>query len=558
MRILQIYYRFHEQDDAKARRRAECAPENLSITPFALTTPRLRWDDLHVCWKTREPRLMAEYAALRKAAESCDVLLHLGGWNLHPDFVQQLPTFNVYSFFDDPESSLKQSRHVAPSFDAVLYGNIASGPQYASWGCRRIAHLPIFIDPASVPSHEEAKTSLSINRDNDIVLCCGMTDWRKRRLAGLMAAFPSARVHGNGWEGGWISDEQQRDLYRRSRIGWNIHNSTGPINLRLFMLPAWGVMQICDNKTGLGQLFELGKEVVGFDTIPEAIEKTRYYLAHDEERRHIAKAGHERFHREYHPRRLWARIDAHLQEWIGGANNGRAVLATSPERLDARSDVVSTIRRGAARWVIKQRKSVWRSALKLSGARTPDWHDESIYVGKTPEYRCGQRRRRRRGVLRDLSKDEHHLEAMCWAVTSLIGSANSIFVTGPHALRFEQLALVDATRSIQVLPEARLADAGAKAKYELGVCMTCPANLEVLSNGLAELLTLAPRVLICILTSSHSGAPDTDDIYRALELQSRVARMLTMADPWVPWLEPVTRRGWPNPLIIECKAAAAE
>jgi len=82
-------------------------------------------------------------------------------------------------------------------------------------------------------------------------------------------------------------------------VGINIHNSTGPINFRTFYLPANGVLQICDNKSHLGQIFELGKEVVGYDSIDEAIELTRYYLEHEEERRAIAAAGWRRTLREY-------------------------------------------------------------------------------------------------------------------------------------------------------------------------------------------------------------------------------------------------------------------
>ncbi len=63
---------------------------------------------------------------------------------------------------------------------------------------------------------------------------------------------------------------------QRTRVGINIHNSTGPINFRTFYLPANGVLQICDNKSHLGRIFELGREVVGYQEIAEAIELCRY------------------------------------------------------------------------------------------------------------------------------------------------------------------------------------------------------------------------------------------------------------------------------------------
>jgi len=64
-------------------------------------------------------------------------------------------------------------------------------------------------------------------------------------------------------------------------------------------LPANGVLQICDNRSHLGNIFELGTEVVGYDTIDEAVEYCHYYLAHEDERRCIAAAGFRRALRDY-------------------------------------------------------------------------------------------------------------------------------------------------------------------------------------------------------------------------------------------------------------------
>jgi hypothetical protein len=58
-------------------------------------------------------------------------------------------------------------------------------------------------------------------------------------------------------------------------------------------------MQICDNKSHLGAVYELGKEIVGFDTVEECIDLCRYYLAHDRERREIAANGWRRALRDY-------------------------------------------------------------------------------------------------------------------------------------------------------------------------------------------------------------------------------------------------------------------
>ena len=101
---------------------------------------------------------------------------------------------------------------------------------------------------------------------------------------------------------------------QKANIGLNIHNSTGPINTRLFYLPANGVMQICDNKKYLGEVFELGKEVIGFDTIEECIELTNYYLNHKDEARMIAANGWKRAIRDYNEEAVFARLVKKIEE----------------------------------------------------------------------------------------------------------------------------------------------------------------------------------------------------------------------------------------------------
>ncbi len=560
MKLLFVYFQRDESSRAEYERIAACAPESMTVKPFGLRCPRLRWDDLDLYWRTGERALMETYEALQEAATDCDVMLHYNGWSLHPEFIKQLPTFNVYSFVDDPESSQKQSRYVAPSFDAVMYGNIASGPQYASWGCRRIAHLPIFIDPASVPAQEEAKASLSRERDNDIVLCCGMTHWRKSRLAGLMAAFPSARVHGNGWEGGWISDEQQRDLYRRSRIGWNIHNSTGPINRRMFMLAGWGVMQICDNKTGLGRLYELGREAAGFDTIPEAIELTRYYLDHEEERSAMARNAFGRFWRDYHPRPIWQGIGKQLETWLKEDNRTRQEANSVPElRLPVRHGAAKIS--GAVRRVIHNRlrrnmHSVTKALQQIRYGRTLLELDESVFLGKPREYRAGSRLRSAKLQAANLkngnASDKHHLTALHWAMTALIGDESSILMTGYGGRELADLAGSDQSRTIETT-EQLPAPGTTDAQYDLIICSHVNCDLQQLADQLKTLESLAPRWIMCLRQLEPSGGATCDLLYATLADLPASVHLYFLPDPHVPWLEPVDGPAPVNPLIADCR-----
>lgn len=87
-----------------------------------------------------------------------------------------------------------------------------------------------------------------------------------------------------------------KKLYRRSKIGINIHNrglhTVG--SYRLFDLPASGVMQISDGGDYLNEYFSVGDEIVGYSDLETLFKKIDYYLENENERIEIARAGYEK------------------------------------------------------------------------------------------------------------------------------------------------------------------------------------------------------------------------------------------------------------------------
>ncbi|MBI4325698.1 MAG: DUF362 domain-containing protein, partial [Chloroflexi bacterium] len=292
-------------------------PLGYEIELFPIPCPEGWWPfpKLHQAWLNREPSLMQAYNRIAARVRSGDVLVASGGAMVHPEFVRQLPTLNVFVCGDDPESSDFLSRPAAPSFDVSLIGNVACVELYRSWGCRHVDWLyqairPEFLDPAV-----NEVTILTGKRDLDIVMFCervyGCSD-RAQRLERLAREFPQALLRGKGWPGGYVSEAERRAAYGSAKIGWNLHNSVGPCNMRLVTLPAMGVMQICDNQSHLGKLFQLDEEIVGFNTLEECIEKTRYYLAHDEQRRIIAAHGWRRAVADFTEPKQWSNLLAKI------------------------------------------------------------------------------------------------------------------------------------------------------------------------------------------------------------------------------------------------------
>jgi hypothetical protein len=277
--------------------------------------PCLTWNTLDVKWKRGDIQLLSMFEELASELENYDIFYNWNGINIHPEFVQQLPTLNIFGCADDPESSDILSKPVAWAYDLSLVNNIAEVDTYRHWGVNNVKYCPLGFFASEYDPTLTKDDILMKERKNDIVLICERkSQWRKERLDKFVKEFPKGDYYGIGWPNGFLPNDKKIPLYQNTKIGINIHNSTGPINFRTFELPSNGVLQICDNKSYLGKIFELNKEVVGFDTIEEAIELTHYYLEHEDERRKIAAAGWEKALKDYNEVTVFKSISNYVNE----------------------------------------------------------------------------------------------------------------------------------------------------------------------------------------------------------------------------------------------------
>ena len=259
-------------------------------------------------YQNRDRRLLDSYEQLMRQHGDADILIASGGSMLHPDFIAQFRGTTVFCSADDPENSALLSRPIAPHFDLCLVINPTCLDDYRAWGCQHVEGIFPALRPDRIAPGITTESILQGNRALDIALCCerdlGLSD-RAQRVEALVRAFPQAYVRGPGWP---LGSEPQTAIYPRARIGWNLHNSTGPCNTRFLELPANGVLQLCDNPEQLYRYFVPGKEIVGFASLEECVELTHYYLAHEDERRAIAAAGHLRVLRDYTEQRWFERL----------------------------------------------------------------------------------------------------------------------------------------------------------------------------------------------------------------------------------------------------------
>jgi spore maturation protein CgeB len=114
-----------------------------------------------------------------------------------------------------------------------------------------------------------------------------------------------------------------RDMFHvlcSSKIVLNHHGDVAPYanNMRLFEATGVGTCLLTDWKPNLGELFDVGKELLAYRSLDECVELIRYYLTHDEEREAIARAGQARtFHEHTYFHRMQELVDIvgrHLRE----------------------------------------------------------------------------------------------------------------------------------------------------------------------------------------------------------------------------------------------------
>ncbi|WP_353861978.1 glycosyltransferase [Azospirillum formosense] len=299
----------------------------LAINQEPDTCPYPSWERLDQNWRRGDPALMRLYERIAMAAGEHDVLINWAGWGLHPEFTRFLPCFTVSIFADDPDDSdIVGTQHLVSGYDAVFTNNRGCLDLYRSWGRPDAQWAPILGWPGATSRRwGGGRDVLEGPRDVDLSFIGSLWNTGRSPLLALSKRFPQGRFHGQDWPTGMLPTDELLPLYRRTKIGVNLHRSIGPVNLRTFQLPGNGVMQICDNAPLLAEIFEPGKEVVAVDSTDDIGDLIAYYLAHDEERRSIAAGGWDRWHRDYSfepgMRRLMERICV-MRRGGGGALPG--------------------------------------------------------------------------------------------------------------------------------------------------------------------------------------------------------------------------------------------
>jgi spore maturation protein CgeB len=100
-----------------------------------------------------------------------------------------------------------------------------------------------------------------------------------------------------------VSQQEMIAILQQSQINLNLsassQTSQNQIKGRNFEIPACGGFQISGYAGRLEEYFQIDHEIICYKTIDELVDKIRYYLQHEKERREIAEAGYRRILKEH-------------------------------------------------------------------------------------------------------------------------------------------------------------------------------------------------------------------------------------------------------------------
>lgn len=251
---------------------------------------------------------------------------------------EELETVTINWFCDDHWRFDNFSRFWAPCFNWVVTTARSAVAKY-----ERIGYANVIKSQWAANHFQYRRLELPLIYDVTFV---GRPHGDRREvIAELRRAGIDVRVWGEGWKQGRIDQEQMIRVFGQSRINLNLSQASsagdspppsalgrrlatlpcpGPIRRlgkrvlgrmgvlsrlsgvadgsprpeqikgRNFEVPGCGGFLLSGLADDLDRYYCIGEEIVCFDSLSDLIERTRYYLAHEQQRQAIAKAGYRR------------------------------------------------------------------------------------------------------------------------------------------------------------------------------------------------------------------------------------------------------------------------
>jgi spore maturation protein CgeB len=168
--------------------------------------------------------------------------------------------------------------------------------------------------------------------------------------------------------GKFVSYTEMAEIFRTSKINLNFSRTYSYMKFgvkgRIFKVCLAGGFLLTEYFPGLEDYFEIGKEIDCFHDKEEMIEKIRYYLDHDDERRAIARAGWEKACLKHTASHTVARVFAEIEQAERQPLPVTTTEAALPKAVRKRVAHYYKVIAMACLW--GNHKGLWRDAFRLS------------------------------------------------------------------------------------------------------------------------------------------------------------------------------------------------
>jgi spore maturation protein CgeB len=243
-----------------------------------------------------------------------DLILICKGANISPDSLRAIKrdsTALLVNFAtDDPFNPINSTHDLIesiPLYDlyACTKRRIMADVQRA--GCPNVIHVPFGYKPR-VHFPEQPATNEEADRfASDLLFIGGGDPDRFPYIRTLVRDFPKIRLHlyGGYWDRDPVLARYHRGFVRGRELRLALNGTKIALNpvrranrdghvMRTFEIPACGAFMLAERTQEHLEFFVEDKEAAFFESVDELLQKVRYYLGCETERRRIAEAGRAR------------------------------------------------------------------------------------------------------------------------------------------------------------------------------------------------------------------------------------------------------------------------
>jgi hypothetical protein len=240
------------------------------------------------------------------------IVCNAGGLSFRPDHALSLREHVCLLgiALSDPDVFAPATSKIAANFDIFLTNSEEMLPQYHGLGVNAYQWPPATYEGFYRPFPPKAELQCDV-----LIFGNGYPD-RVAPARALLNEFQT-HIYGEFWgeygiaSRGLVFGEDSMQVLSSARITVVFSKTSGGhpiIKPYLFDYTAGGALIATEYLPAVERYFVYGKELIGFESTEELIEKIRYYLDHPREAEQIREAGRARVLREHTWRHVWPRI----------------------------------------------------------------------------------------------------------------------------------------------------------------------------------------------------------------------------------------------------------